>query len=65
MIVVYTSEFDEYKRLSEPEKVEKSEIWRTAIGLQQVDGLTPSQYLVEAAKQNIETNATEAEREIT
>ena len=58
MIVVYTSEIDEYKRLGEPEKAEKSEIWRTAIGLQQVDGLTPSQYLVEAAKQNIEGEIT-------
>jgi fido (protein-threonine AMPylation protein) len=58
MIVVYASEIDEYKRLGEPEKAEKSEIWRTAIGLQQVDGLTPSQYLVEAAKQNIEGEIT-------
>ena len=52
------SVFDEYKRLGEPEKEEKSEIWQTAIGLQQVDGLTPSQYLIETAKQNIEGEIT-------
>ncbi|MFM8490287.1 MAG: Fic family protein, partial [Bacteroidota bacterium] len=33
---------------------ERAEIWKTAIGLQQVDGLTPSAYLVETARQNIE-----------
>lgn len=48
------SEFDEYKRLGEPEKKEKSEIWQTAIGLQKVDGLTPSAYLIQTARSNIE-----------
>ncbi|GHU44675.1 hypothetical protein FACS1894111_12310 [Clostridia bacterium] len=48
------NDFDEYKRLGEPEQAEKSTIWQTAIGLQQVDGLTPSEYLIETAKQNIE-----------
>jgi fido (protein-threonine AMPylation protein) len=48
------SNFDEYKKLGEPDKKEKSEIWQLAIGLQQVDGLTPSDYLIENAKQNIE-----------
>ncbi|MDR1066913.1 MAG: Fic family protein, partial [Clostridiales bacterium] len=47
-----------YKRLGEPEKAEKSDIWRTAIGLQQVDGLTPSEYLIETAKRNIEGEIT-------
>jgi len=51
-------DFDEYKRLGEPEKAEKSEIWQAAIGLQQVDGLTPSAYLIETAKQNIEGEIT-------
>jgi len=46
--------FEEYKKLGEPDKKEKSEIWGAAIGLQQVDGLTPSSYLIETAKQNIE-----------
>jgi len=54
MIMACISDLDEYKRLGEPEKAEKSEIWQTAIGLQQVDGLTPSDYLVQTAKLNIE-----------
>ncbi|MDR2620225.1 MAG: Fic family protein [Propionibacteriaceae bacterium] len=45
--------FAEYERLGEPEQVEKAQNWRAAIGLQQVDGLTPSEYLVETAKRNI------------
>ena len=56
--MTYNSDFDEYKLLGEPEKAEKSEIWRTAIGLQRVDGLTPSEYLIESAKQHIEGEIT-------
>ena len=48
------NDFDEYVRQSEPDKKEKGIIWQTAIGLQQVDGLKPSAYLIETAKQNIE-----------
>jgi fido (protein-threonine AMPylation protein) len=58
MILGKISDFDEYKRLGEPEKAEKSEIWRTAIGLQQVDGLTPSEFLIKTAKQNIDGEIT-------
>lgn len=47
-------DFQEYKKLGEPGRLAKSEIWQTAVGLQKVDGLTPSQYLIETAKQNIE-----------
>lgn len=47
-------DFEEYKMLGEPEKAQKSEIWQTAIGLQQVDGLTPSGYLIDTARENIE-----------
>ena len=46
--------FDEYFRQGEPNKAEKAKVWKTAIGLQQVDGLKPSEYLIETAKQNIE-----------
>ncbi|MDR2091297.1 MAG: Fic family protein [Clostridiales bacterium] len=46
--------FEEYKKLGEPKKKEKSEIWQAAIGLQGVDGLTPSAYLIETAKENID-----------
>ncbi|MDO5665930.1 MAG: Fic family protein [Bacteroidia bacterium] len=50
--------FDEYLRQGEPNKAEKAKVWKTAIGLQQVDGLKPSDYLVETAKQNIEGDIT-------
>jgi fido (protein-threonine AMPylation protein)/predicted transcriptional regulator len=46
--------FEEYLRQGEPNKVEKAKVWKTAIGLQQIDGLKPSDYLLETAKQNIE-----------
>lgn len=46
--------FEEYKKQNEPEKYKKAENWGIAIGLQQVDGLTPSKYLIEIAKNNIE-----------
>jgi hypothetical protein len=46
--------FDEYIRQGEPNKAEKAKVWKTAIGLQQVDGLEPSEYLIATAKQNIE-----------
>jgi hypothetical protein len=48
--------FDEYLRQGEPDKAAKAKVWKTAIGLQQVDGLKPSEYLLETAKQNIEGN---------
>ena len=54
----HKSDFEEYKRLGEPEKAEKADIWQTAIGLQQVDGLVPSEYLIETAKKNIEGEIT-------
>lgn len=55
----YTVEnFDEYLRQGEPNKAEKAKVWKTAIGLQQVDGLKPSDYLIETAKQNIEGTIT-------
>jgi hypothetical protein len=51
-------DFGEYIRQGEPDKIEKSQIWQTAIGLQQVDDLKPSAYLIEIAKQNIEGDIT-------
>lgn len=50
--------FDEYLRQGEPIKAEKAKAWKTAIGLQQVDGLKPSAYLLETARQNIEGDIT-------
>lgn len=49
---------EEYIRQSEPDRRERGEAWRVAIGLQQVDGLTPSGYLVDTAKQHIDGEIT-------
>lgn len=51
-------DFDEYIRHTEPSKQEASFAWSTAIGLQQVDGLTPSKYLFDTARRNIEGDIT-------
>lgn len=51
-------DFDSYILQSEPEKKENGKLWQTAIGLQQVDGLTPSKYLYETAKRNIDGEIT-------
>jgi fido (protein-threonine AMPylation protein)/biotin operon repressor len=50
--------FDEYLRQGEPNKAEKAKVWKTAIGLQQVDGLKTSDYLIATARQNIEGDIT-------
>lgn len=50
--------FDEYIRQGEPQKRERAEAWRVAIGLQAVDGLKTSAYLQETARRNIEGNIT-------
>ena len=50
----YEIDFESYIREGEPDKKEKSIAWSIATGLQQVDGLTPSAYLYETAKRNIE-----------
>lgn len=47
-------DLSEYIRASEPHKRQRAENWRVAIGLQKVDGLEPSEYLVDAARRNIE-----------
>ena len=46
--------FQEYMRDSEPDKREKGYAWRTGIGLQAVDGLKTSDYLLHTAVRNIE-----------
>lgn len=47
-------DLDEYIRQGEPDRLEKSAAWQTAIGLQDVDGLQTSDYLLETAKDHIE-----------
>ena len=46
--------FKEYIRQSEASKRDKGYAWHTAIGLQAVDGLKPSKYLIDTAIKNIE-----------
>ena len=45
-------------RQGEPSQKESAENWKTAIGLQAVDGLQPSAYLIDVAKRNIEGEIT-------
>ena len=47
-------DFEQYIRHTDASKKDKKLAWSTAIGLQQVDGLKPSEYLYETAKRNIE-----------
>ena len=49
-------ELEKYIKQGEPNEVEKTKNWETAIGLQDVDGLKPSKYLIETAKEHIEGN---------
>lgn len=46
----------EYIKEGETTSAEKAKTWSTAIGLQDVDGLKPSEYLIETAKEHIEGN---------
>lgn len=48
------NDFEEYIKHGEPDKQQKAYAWRTAIGLQAVDGLTPSEYLRDTARKHIE-----------
>lgn len=47
-------ELEEYIKQGEPGQIEKSEAWQAAIGLQAVDGLKISAYLLDTAKEHIE-----------
>lgn len=47
-------DFESYIRNVEPNKQEKASAWRTAIGLQAVDGLQTSDYLKDTAVKHIE-----------
>jgi fido (protein-threonine AMPylation protein) len=56
-----------YMEQTEPDYKTRGYNWKTAIGLQKVDGLTPSRYLIDMANANIEGKISldEAERRIT
>lgn len=51
-------DFDEYIRQGEPAQRERAVAWSVAIGLQAVDGLQVSDYLLELARRNIEGEIT-------
>lgn len=51
-------DFEAYERIAEPHKREKALVWRTAIGLQDVDGLKVSDYLKQTAIRHIEGDIT-------
>ncbi len=51
-------DFEAYERVAEPHKRERASTWRTAIGLQDVDGLKVSDYLKETAVKHIEGDIT-------
>ena len=48
--------FKEYLKTGEPDKADKAYAWQTAVGLQDVDKLHPSEYLLNTAKENIDGN---------
>ena len=62
----WQGELEEYIKQGEPKRIEKSEAWQTAIGLQAVDGLNTSEYLLDTAKDHIEGKITidEAQKRI-
>ena len=51
-------DLENYKTQGEPDQRERGYIWHTAIGLQKVDGLTTSDYLIETANKNINGDIT-------
>lgn len=51
-------DLDEYIRQGEPPVRERGKAWQTAIGLQQVDGLQTSDYLLDTARRHIEGDIT-------
>ena len=57
----YIQGLDEYIRQGEPQEQERSRAWQTAIGLQEVDGLKTSPYLLETARRHIEGDITISE----
>ena len=54
----WASDLEGYIRQGEPDQAQKGRNWATAIGLQAVDGLSPSRYLLDTAKEHIEGRLT-------
>ncbi len=51
-------DYNEYLIQGEPEKRDRVRNWMAAIGLQDVDGLTPSNYMLDTVRRNIEGEIT-------
>ena len=51
-------DFDTYIKMGEPGGKERAKAWKTAIGLQNVDGLSVSEFLIQLAQQQIEGEIT-------
>lgn len=47
-------DFDQYLQQTEGDRHQRAANWQTAIGLQAVDGLKTSDYLLQTARQHIE-----------
>ncbi len=60
-MVKATDFVSEYKTVGDPGKREKARNWDIAIGLQRVDGLAPSRYLYQVARDNIDGKITHAD----
>lgn len=58
MTTEHSHEFDKYIIHGEPAQKEKADAWQTAIGLQAVDGLEVSEYLLSTARSHIEGEIT-------
>lgn len=50
----WNKELNEYIKEGKPSKKDKAKAWKNAMGLQDVDGLKPSEYLISNAKSHIE-----------
>lgn len=57
----YIQGLEEYIRQGEPQEQERGRVWKTAIGLQEVDGLKTSPYLLETARRHIQGDITISE----
>ena len=55
---MFPQDFDEYIRQGEPDKKQRAENWQIAIGLQAVDQLKPSAYLIQTAQRHVEGEIT-------
>ena len=55
------SGFDQYDEANELGRRERAYAWATAIGLQDVDGLKPSEYLLKTARRHIEGEISQAD----